>query len=68
MLKKMKDKITSSAIAFSRNIEQKEFDPVNNPRDQLVTFLLCDEFDCSNEIISGRIKKKLGWFRTSSSC
>lgn len=56
-IKRMRDSITSASVATSRPSGQRSFDPRSNYRDQVVTFLLCEEVECMNSTLAGRILK-----------
>ena len=56
-IKKMRDNISHASIAFCRPSQERKFNTTLHLRDQVITFLLCDEFDCSNDIVVERMKK-----------
>lgn len=56
-IKQMRESITNATIAYCRPNVTRKFDPVNDIRDQLVTFLIGEEFVCSDDVLAGRIKK-----------
>ena len=57
-IKRMRDSITDASVATSRPSGQTNFDPQSNYRDQVVTFLLCEEVECMNSTLVGRILKE----------
>ncbi|KAJ8742152.1 MULTISPECIES: DUF6602 domain-containing protein [Aeromonas] len=56
-IKLMREAITDAEIALCRPSTDRDYAPKDYLRDQVVTFIVCEEFTCSNEILSGRIKK-----------
>lgn len=56
-IKLMREAIIDAAIARVRPQSNRKYDPANNIRDQIVTFIICEEFSCSNSVLSERIKK-----------
>lgn len=56
-IKIMKESISSAAIAKCRENVQRKFNPEKNLRDQLVTFLIGEKIDCTNELVATKMKK-----------
>jgi hypothetical protein len=56
-IKLMREAITDAAIAQCRPSTNRNYAPKDQIRDQIITFIVCEEFTCSNEILSERIKK-----------
>ncbi|GEM_PF-6344594 len=56
-IKIMREAIIDAAIARCRPSINRAYSPKDNLRDQVVTFVVCEEFTCSNDILSERIKK-----------
>ena len=56
-VKMMRESVIDSPIARCRPHESRVYSPSIYLRDQLVTFLIGDEFVCGNNVLSERIKK-----------
>ncbi|MDA0130693.1 hypothetical protein OH458_21755 [Vibrio sp. MarTm2] len=56
-VKIMREKISSAVIASCRPNRPRDFNPHNDIRDQIVTFLICDEVECSGGLLAERVKK-----------
>ncbi|NMZ27575.1 hypothetical protein HBO40_08080 [Pseudomonas protegens] len=59
-VKMMRESVIDAAIARCRTNENRGYSPKVNLRDQLVTFLIGEEFVCGNNVISERMKKSWG--------
>lgn len=59
-VKMMRESVTDAVIARCRPHENRIYSPKINLRDQIITFLIGEEFVCSNNIVSERIKKPWG--------
>lgn len=57
-IKIMREQIeVDTAIARRRPAVNRKYSPVNDIRDQVATFIMCEEFTCSKTLLSERIKK-----------
>lgn len=59
-IKKMRERISGAVIATCRPRSEEKFNPKEYTRDQLVTFLLCDEVKCSNDLLVTKVNKSWG--------
>ncbi|WP_404969924.1 DUF6602 domain-containing protein [Vibrio campbellii] len=65
-VKQMREKISDALVASCRSSlgVDKTFQPSIDVRDQLVTFIMCDNVDCSDAIVAERMKK--AWHGSSA--
>lgn len=56
-IKIMREQISNAAIATCRPNTGKQFNPQEDIRDQIVTFLLCDEVKCTHNLLAAKVNK-----------